>query len=266
LHQVLMSLCANARDAMPAGGRITIRARNVLLDRQNAALDIEARTGPHVKIDVVDTGTGIPKEIIDKIFDPFFTTRALGKGIGLGLATALAIVQSHQGFMRAYSDPGSGARIGFYLPVQAAAIPPAVAVAEPVPAMANGETVLVVDDEALIRRIAKRTLESWGYRVLLAADGSEAVALYQQHQADIAVVLTDMMMPVMDGRATIQELARLNPSVRIIGASGLAADDEVVEVAGLSYLLVAKPYSAATLRTALRAALASPGGSRPPVV
>ena len=258
LHQVLLNLCVNARDAMPAGGQITLTAKNIVIDEAYAALNIDARSGPYVTIALEDTGTGISKEIIDKIFDPFFTTKDIGKGTGLGLATSLAIVTGHKGFMRVSSHSGTGTRFDVYLPAQTTRAKRA----SPVPAVVvhprgQGETVLVVDDEPGIRQIAQRTLTAFGYRVLLASDGAEAVALYVQHQAEIAVVLTDMMMPLMDGTATIQELVRLNPQVRIIGASGLATDAKAAGAAAarVKYFLP-KPYTAATLLTAVSAALA----------
>ena len=256
LHQVLLNLCVNARDAMPAGGQITLIAKNIVIDKAWAARYVDARSGPYVTIAVEDTGSGISKEIIDKIFDPFFTTKEIGKGTGLGLATSMAIITGHGGFMHVHSDPGTRTRFDVYLPAQTtpattAAPPPVV-----IHPRGKGETVLVVDDEEGIRRIAKRTLEAFGYRVLLASDGARAVALYARHQADIAVVLTDMMMPLMDGTATIQELVRLNPQVCIVGASGLAIDAKAAGLAaGRVIQFLRKPYTAETLLRSIREAL-----------
>jgi two-component system cell cycle sensor histidine kinase/response regulator CckA len=256
LHQVLLNLCVNARDAMPAGGRLTVTAKNIVIDEAFAALNIDARSGPYVVIAVEDTGTGISKEIIGKIFDPFFTTKAIGKGTGLGLATSLAIVTGHKGFMRVHSNPGTGTRFQVYLPAQTGLTQRVPLLPPVIQPRGQGQTVLVVDDEAAIRQIAKRTLEAAGYRVLLASDGAEAVALYAQRQADIAVVLTDMMMPLMDGTATIQELVRLNPEVRIIGASGLASDAQAAGPAAARVMyFLPKPYTAETLRAAITATL-----------
>ena len=257
IHQVLLNLCVNARDAMPAGGRLTISARNVVVDEPYAARNIDARPGPHVTIEVEDSGSGIAKDIIDRVFDPFFTTKEIGKGTGLGLPTSLAIVKGHEGFMRVYSEPGSSTTFQLFLPAQttyAAAAPVLEAVVLP---RGNGETVLVVDDEAFIRQIARRTLEAFGYDVLLASDGAEAVAIYERRWAEIDIVLTDMMMPVMNGAATIEELVRLNPDVRIICASGLAADARTAGVGGARVKhFLAKPYNTETLLTAIRSALA----------
>ena len=256
IHQVLLNLCLNARDAMPDGGQITISARNVVVDESYAARNIDARVGPHVTIEVADSGTGISKTNIDRIFDPFFTTKAIGKGTGLGLATSLAIVKGHDGFIRVYSEPGSDTRFQLFLPAQATHEAVAPTVEGLVLPRGRGETVLVVDDEALIRQIARRTLEAFGYGVLLASDGAEAVAIYERHRAEIDVVLTDMMMPVMNGAATIEALVRLNPDVRIVCASGLAVDARLTDAAGgpVKHFL-AKPYTTETLLTAIKTAL-----------
>ena len=251
LHQVLLNLYVNARDAMPSGGCITVTAENVTVDNQYAAMNIEASVGPHLLITIADTGDGIGSDIIDKVFDPFFTTKELGKGTGLGLATSLTIVKSHGGFIRVDNGDNRGARFRIWLPAQMAPAATA-AVNQPSPLVrGSGETILVVDDEDAIRAITSHTLKASGYRVLTAADGSEAVTLYAKHQADIAVVLTDMMMPVMDGATTVQVLRRLNPLVRIIGTSGLVADGNG---AALHHFLP-KPYTAVTLLAAIRAAL-----------
>ena len=204
LHQVLLNLCVNARDAMPDGGQITITAENIVIDEAYAALNIDAQERP--LCDDRRRGHGhrhAEQTIIDQIFDPFFTTKEIGKGTGLGLATSLAIVTGHKGFMRVYSEPGAGTRFQLYLPAQTT---PATAVGAPVRSSSAGQRR---DGAGGGRRGGdpadrKRTLEAFGYRVLLASDGAEAVALYAQHQAEIAVVLTDMMMPVMDGAATIR--------------------------------------------------------------
>ncbi|HEY1050638.1 MAG TPA: PAS domain S-box protein, partial [Prosthecobacter sp.] len=223
IHQVLLNLCVNARDAMPAGGLLKIEARNLMIDAQFAATQIEMREGPHVVITVEDSGGGIDRDLIGKIFDPFFTTKKAGTGTGLGLSSALAIVKSHGGFIRVSSEPGEGSRFSVHLPAEAPAHQEAEAAqqeADTVP-RGNNELVLVVDDEAAVREITRQTLETFGYRVLLASDGAEAVAQYAMQHEQIDVVLTDMMMPVMDGVATVQVLKKINPQARIIAASGV---------------------------------------------
>lgn len=259
LHQVLLNLCVNARDAMPNGGALTISAENLVLDAHYAGLswNDEAKPGPHVFMQVIDTGTGISPKVMEKIFDPFFTTKDLNKGTGLGLSTSLAIIKSHGGFMRVYSEQGKGTKFEVYLPAL-----PGTGVGEAAEAVADmprghGELILVVDDELAVRQITDCTLKAFGYRVALAANGVEAVAIFAREGAEIAAVLTDMMMPEMDGPATIHILRRMNPTIPIIAASGLSSHDRVAAL-GVQCLL-AKPYRAEALLKALHEAL-SPAG------
>jgi PAS domain S-box-containing protein len=257
LHQVLLNLCVNARDAMPDGGSLTLSAENVTLDEAFAGANIDAKPGPHVMLRVQDSGTGIPHDIVDRIFEPFFTTKDVSKGTGLGLSTSLAIVKSHGGFIRVDSAPGKGATFSVYLPAQAA-LPPDLArpAAVELP-RGHGELILVVDDEAPVRLVTRRMLETFGYRVALASDGAEAVALYAKQKDEIAAVITDMMMPVMDGLATIRALRSMRPDVRIIAASGLhgrGSDPDMGPNASVRHFLP-KPYTAETLLTALRRVL-----------
>jgi PAS domain S-box-containing protein len=248
LHQVLLNLCVNARDAMPNGGMLKLAASNVVLDEHCIELNAEAKPGPHVLIEVEDTGAGMPLEVLERIFEPFFTTKELGKGTGLGLSTTLAIIQGHHGFLRVHSEPGNGTQFQLYLPANNSASAQTGNAVEAELPRGHGELVLVVDDEIMVRQIVQQTLEVFGYRVLLAADGVEASTLFTLHQQEIAVVLTDMMMPVMDGLATIQVLMRMNPQVRIIAASGLSIKDMVAKAmnAGVKHF-IPKPYTAETL-------------------
>lgn len=248
LHQVLMNFCVNARDAMAGGGRLSILAENVYIDDNYARMNIEARPGRYVRIKIVDTGSGMQPHIIDKIFEPFFTTKEQGKGTGLGLSTALGIVKGHGGFINVYSEVGRGTQFTIHLP--AAAVDQASQHGAGVVELPFGkdELILVVDDERAILEITKTTLETHGYRALTASDGTEAVALYAQHKDEIKVVLTDMMMPYMDGPATIRALQKLNPCVKIIASSGLTETARVAEAAngGVNKFL-AKPYTAEKL-------------------
>ncbi len=256
LHQVILNLCINARDAMPRGGEIRISAENIEIDPTFAAMNLEAKVGPHVLIRVEDGGEGINPEIIEKIFDPFFTTKSVGKGTGLGLSTSLAIVRGHGGFIRVSSQIGKGSCFSVYLPASLEHAGPALA-REPAGLPEGGAgTVLIVDDEESIRRIARLTLESHGYRTLLAVDGGEAVSIYREHSGRIDVVLTDMMMPVMDGTATIRHLKEINPAVRIIASSGVAAGRELAHLAemGIRHILP-KPYTAEALLKCMELAL-----------
>ncbi len=256
LHQVLMNLCVNARDAMPDGGRLTVTAENVTLDESYAGMYPEARPGAHVLLKVADTGTGIPADILDKIFDPFFTTKEQGKGTGLGLSTVRAIVKAHGGFLRLDTKIGQGTQFSVYLP----AVAPVQAGTEQaqdvlLPA-GQGELILVVDDEISIRAIARATLEAHGYRVLTAGEGTEAVALFAQHQGEIRAALIDMMMPVMDGPLTIRALQRIDPDLKVIAVSGLMAEDRRPDFAALHCAaFLPKPYTAHQLLTTLAEAL-----------
>jgi len=257
VHQILLNLSVNARDAMPNGGTLTVGVENCVLDEQYAAMHIQAKPGHYVNISVTDSGTGMLPALLDKIFEPFFTTKDLNKGTGLGLSTVLAIVKSHDGMINVYSEPGKGTTFKVYLP--AMEIPSEEREAQPEQISlprGNGETVLVIDDEASILVITKQTLQAFGYRVLTASDGAEAVAVYAEHKNDIAVVLTDMAMPIMDGPATIRALSRINPAIKIVAASGLNSNGGVAKVSGASikYFLM-KPYTAATLLKTLRAIL-----------
>jgi CheY-like chemotaxis protein len=230
LHQVLMNLCVNARDAMPDGGVLGICAENIYIDENYARMNIEAKVGRYLVITVSDTGTGIPHEIIDRIFDPFFTTKKQGKGTGLGLSTALAIVKSHGGFINVYSEVNRGTTFKIYLPAVKTNIAQEVEEHIKLPA-GQGELILVVDDEAQIREIASLTLETHGYRVLTANDGAEAITVYTQNKDKIKVVLMDMMMPVMEGAASIRKLRKINPEVKIIAFSGLTERNKFARVA-----------------------------------
>jgi PAS domain S-box-containing protein len=247
IHQLLMNLCVNARDAMPAGGRLTLAAENSRLDADAARTNVAARPGPYVLLTVADTGTGIPPAILDKIFDPFFTTKEVGKGTGLGLSTVLGIVKSHGGFLNVDSEVGKGTRFLVYLPalVLARPAPPEEKPAE-LPA-GGGELILVVDDESSVRGVATAILEGSGYRVLAAQNGAEALTLFKEHREEIGAVLTDMMMPVLDGPATIAALLQLGCRVPIVAASGLAeAAPPAESIPGVRAVL-AKPFPAEQL-------------------
>ena len=260
VHQVLMNLCLNARDAMPHGGLLTLRVENCVLVEQYAAMDIHGKAGRCVNICVSDTGTGMPPDILDKIFEPFFTTKVLTKGTGLGLSSVMAIVKSHEGIINVYSELGKGSTFKVYLPAlessSKASTEPSGTASLP---RGKGETILIVDDEAPIRTITAQTLQAYGYQVITASDGSDAVSIYAQHRDEIAVVLTDMNMPVMDGRATIRALMKLNPAIKVIAASGLNANGSVSKVneANVKHFLT-KPYSAETLLKTMRAILEQP--------
>jgi CheY-like chemotaxis protein len=210
-----------------------------------------------VLIQVEDSGTGIPDDIVEKIFDPFFTTKEVSKGTGLGLSTSLAIVKSHGGFIRIYSEVGRGTKFKIYLPARTGAASSELPSVELEMPRGSGETILVVDDEASVRQITKQTLEAFGYRVTLACDGVEAIAAVARDGAEISAVITDMMMPVMDGPATIQVLRKMNPHLPVIAASGLAANTHIAKVASLGVQhFLSKPYTTEKVLQLLKKVLA----------
>jgi len=252
LHQVLMNFCVNARDAMPGGGKLSIKAENAQIDESYARMILDAKPGRFVLITISDTGFGIPSNFVDKIFEPFFTTKEHGKGTGLGLSTAMGIVRSHGGFITVYSEVGRGTQFKIHIPAVEAIHSGQVDTAQAELPTGHGELILVVDDEAAIREITRGTLETSGYRVITASDGTEAIALYAQHKDEIKAVLTDMMMPYMDGPATIRALQKLNPNVRVIGSSGLSENAKVLEATGSGVkIFLSKPYTAETLLKAI---------------
>ncbi|MGE0130622.1 MAG: response regulator [Blastocatellales bacterium] len=256
LHQVLMNLCVNARDAMPSGGKLRIEAENIEIDEHYARMNVEAKPGKYVCVAVLDTGTGISDQNLAKIFDPFFTTKEHGQGTGLGLSTVAGIVRSHGGFVNVYSEVGKGAHFKIYLPaIESARTAPAKTARRDLPT-GNGELILVIDDENAIREVAKETLSAFGYRVMTASDGAEAMAIFAAHKDEVRVVMTDMMMPYMDGPATVKALRRLDPKVKVIATSGLKADDKMAEAAQMGVkTFLPKPYTAERLLKTVAAML-----------
>ncbi|MEI2579777.1 PAS domain S-box protein [Scytonema sp. PRP1] len=248
LHQVLINLVINARDAMPNGGVLSISAENFLIDENYARMNLDATVGPHIMISVRDTGIGMPAEVLDKIFEPFFTTKEVGKGSGLGLSTVLGIMKSHSGFISVSSTVGKGTEFQVFLKaVLENETPPTETLKLPT---GNGELILVVDDEAEIREITKITLSSYNYKVLTACDGIEALALYAQHREEVKVVFVDIMMPLMDGLTTIRALLKMNPCVKIMAASGLSDNKQQTQALSVETFLP-KPYTVKQLLHAL---------------
>jgi PAS domain S-box-containing protein len=247
LHQVLMNLVVNARDAMPNGGILTISAENLVIDKHYAQMNIEATEGAYVVITVADTGMGMPPEIQERIFEPFFTTKELGKGTGLGLSTVMGIIKNHDGFVHVYSEVGRGTQFKVYLPATAGSLKPQHSQKTEL-LQGDGELILVVDDEAAIRDITKTSLEAYNYKVMTACDGVEALAIYAQYYQKISLVLLDMMMPSMDGAVTIRTLQKINPQVKIIAISGLASNEKIAEASGIGVkAFLSKPCTAEEL-------------------
>lgn len=247
ISQVLMNLFINARDAMTeSGGTLTVGLENVTADESVVARHPEARPGNYVVVTVSDTGKGIPAEILDKIFDPFFTTKQLGHGTGLGLSIVLGIVKAHGGFVGVYSEVGRGTKFSLFIPATLE-VRPQVAMPEHEAPRANGELILVVDDEEGIRQLTKASLERAGYQVVTAEDGKQAMEAFFRHRGKICAVVTDMMMPVMDGSQLIRSLKKNDPSLPVLAMSGLIEDKaEEAKSSGASCLLQ-KPFSSDTL-------------------
>ncbi|MGL4619017.1 MAG: response regulator, partial [Chroococcidiopsis sp.] len=256
LHQVLMNLCVNARDAMPNGGVLTISAENFTADEHYARMNLEAKAGSYIVVTVRDTGQGMSLETQERIFEPFFTTKELGKGTGLGLSTVMGIVKGHNGFIQVWSELGRGTEFQVYLP--AVAVVEYHRQTEQDTPYGNGELILVVDDEAGVREATKTSLETFNYKVVTASDGIEAIATYAEHRDRIDLILIDMLMPAMDGITTIRTIQKLNPQTKIIATSGLAAQDKfhgMTDVEVKAFL--AKPYTAQELLQTIQQALCS---------
>jgi two-component system, cell cycle sensor histidine kinase and response regulator CckA len=243
LHQVLLNLCVNSRDALPEGGQILIQARNITLDDAAVRAILGARPGNYVQLSVTDDGIGIAPEVMEHIFEPFFTTKEVGKGTGLGLSTVSSIVRSHDGFMDVQSELGRGTTFSVYLPQAHVIDDHAPFSARELFPVGNGELILIVDDEQTIVDMVKSTLVNHGYRVLTAMHGGEAISICSQQNQDIAVAIVDSMMPIMDGPTTIRVMRKLRPEIRFIVISGFMGAETMAqhrELKGLT--LLPKPF------------------------
>jgi signal transduction histidine kinase len=267
MHQVLLSLCVNAREAMRASGTLTVESRVIHVGPAQRVEYPELTQGAYVAFVVQDTGPGIPEAIRSRVFDPFFSTKENGRAAGLGLATALSIVRSFRGTIRFDTREGEGTRFSVFVPVapervrvSGAAAPGGGGVAMPGVTL-RGRTVLLADDEPMVREVARRVLASAGMKVLVAADGREAIDLFTAHADAIDVVVLDLVMPGVDGPTAGAEIRRRRPEVPLLGASGYATDQalEQARAAGFTSFLP-KPYTMDGLLDALRAILRRPAG------
>lgn len=256
LSQVLVNLALNARDAMPEGGELRLSASNVVLDETAARAYPNAVPGPYIQLAVSDTGVGIQPDILDRIFDPFFTTKEVGKGSGLGLSTVQGIVKRHRGFLDVESAPQKGSTFRIWLPVCEAEVQETSTPSE-FPS-GDKQVILVIDDEPQIRSLVEETLQRHGYRVRTAANGAEGLAVFHEHTSEIAAVLVDLIMPVLDGATTIRALRQTNREVPILSASGLPPGSEVLSALGVNGFL-AKPFTSFQLLHAVRQLLERPG-------
>jgi hypothetical protein len=252
LHQVLLNLVINARDAMPAGGTLRVKAENFLIDSTFASSLAGVHTGRYLRLTVSDSGEGIPAALHEKIFDPFFTTKEQGAGLGLGLSAALGIVRGHGGIIQVESEGAKGAAFRVYLPAIDAIAEEVTQPPEAPLRSGRGEVVLLVDDEAGMRGVGKAVLERMGYGVLLASHGAEAIALYAERSSEIAVVVTDAVMPILDGCALVRALRKMNPGVKVIGTSGFHYDTQTVALRRLDLqAFLPKPFQASALLNVL---------------
>ncbi len=256
LHQVLMNLCVNARDEMPAGGTLDLQLQNVEVDAQMTRMHPGTRPGRYVVISVTDDGRGIDPAHREKLFEPFFTTKGVGQGTGLGLATVLGIVNAHGGFILVRSQLGHGAQFSIHLPASSASLAPELPRRVDPEPRGGGESILVVDDEESIRHVTCAMLERHGYRVLLAGGGQEALALHKEQRGQLALVLSDLMMPGTDGEALIKAIRAADPDIKIVVMSGnLSGSTSHSSVANIIQGVLEKPFTLSSLLQTLRHAL-----------
>jgi signal transduction histidine kinase len=259
LEQVLVNLVVNARDAMPARGRLTIETADVALD-EDEALALGAPPGAYVELRVSDTGAGMPPEVQARVFEPFFTTKERGKGTGLGLAIVYGIVKQHGGMIHVYSEVAHGTTFKIYLPI-VERIATTVGRKVEGPLRGGHETVLLAEDHDMVRQVARTILEHAGYRVLIARDGKEAIDIYDRQAAEIQLVLLDAVMPVVSGHAVFEHITARQPELPILVASGYASGvfpEEFLARNGQRF--ISKPYDSDELLRRVRDALDAPAG------
>jgi CheY-like chemotaxis protein len=258
MEQVIINLAINARDAMPNGGKLTIKTANVYLDEKYFAGQsiVEEQPGPYVMVAVSDTGSGIDKKTQEHIFEPFYSTKEKGKGTGLGLSTVYGIVKQNKGFIWVYSEPGQGSIFKIYLPKAKEDVKTEEKVQTPVKDLGGSETVLVVEDNVSILNLAQRALQKYGYKVLTAKSGEDALRIGKEYEGPIDLLLTDVVMPTISGKETAERLQPLYPQMKVIYMSGYT-DDAIVHLGvlepGLNF--IEKPFSSDVLASKMREVL-----------
>ncbi|MCE9530839.1 MAG: response regulator [Planctomycetes bacterium] len=256
INQVIMNLCLNARDAIKSVGKITIDTECVEITNLDGQLSADARTGSFVRLRIGDTGSGMTTEVRARIFEPFFTTKEVGKGTGLGLAMVFAIVRQHQGWIECQSSVDHGTQFDVYLPKTNQSMKQTpIDMPTPLPTRLGNETILIADDEPMIRRLATLVLQRGGYTVLEAEDGQQAVDLYEREQDHIDLVLLDLTMPVLSGQEAFRKMLQINPSVKVLFASGYAVEQITIDEQEKVFGFVKKPYRAAELIQTIQEAL-----------
>ncbi|MBI5639683.1 MAG: PAS domain S-box protein [Nitrospirae bacterium] len=255
IEQVLMNLVTNARDAMPDGGRLTIRVENTIIDEDFIKAHSYGKTGHYALITVEDTGSGMDERTREKIFEPFFTTKELGRGTGLGLSMVYGIIRQHEGFINVYSEPGKGTTFRIYLPSVRAEV---MESEEASAVMPNGgtETILVAEDDPVLRKLTRTVLEDSGYHVIDAVDGEDALVKFKDHQDSIQAVILDVIMPKKNGKEVYESIKAINPGIKTIFASGYTAD--VIQLSGIpekDVMFIYKPISPKDLLGKIREVL-----------
>ncbi len=255
IDQILMNLAVNARDAMPDGGRLIFETGNVTLDEEYTRTHLEARPGAYVRLAVTDTGSGMGKETQEHIFEPFYTTKGIGVGTGLGLAMVHGIVKQHGGHVTCYSEPGEGTSFKIYFPALTETEEKEETIVREMP-RGGTETVLLVDDEESIRDLGSRILAKAGYKVVTAANGKEAIEAFQVRADEISLVVLDLMMPEMGGKQCLEEILSIDPTAKVIIASGFSADGPTKDALEDGAKAFAnKPYDIRQLLEVVRAVL-----------
>ena len=256
LHQVLLNLCVNARDAMPNGGTLTLDATSMEVDAAYASFVSDAKPGTYVALRVCDTGTGIPQEILERIFDPFFTTKETGKGTGLGLSTVMGILKGHGGFLQVYSKPGQGSTFTVYLPACAGGRNEKSITTSVEQFHGQEQAILFVDDEATVRKVATAVLRRLNFRPLTATDGANGLKQVEQHHSELRAIITDLQMPVMDGLAFVRALRQILPDIPVVVTSGRMEDSEAAEFKALGVTRrLDKPFTKGQLAEMLKSVL-----------
>ncbi len=251
IEQILMNLSLNARDAMPDGGILRIETRSIDLDKDFCDRHMGANPGRHVRIRVSDTGHGIDPEVMEHLFEPFFTTKNVGEGSGLGLAMVYGIVKNHQGLIICESEPGLGTTFDVYFPATWDRVPQEAApVRDPLPS--GDELILLVDDDGSVRDLGREILEKFGYEVLIAGNGEEALAAYNKHFGRIDLVILDLIMPGMGGSKCLKNIVEINPEAKVLIASGYSPSKDEAMLKGLSCGFIRKPYDIGSMLCTIR--------------
>jgi signal transduction histidine kinase/CheY-like chemotaxis protein len=256
LYQVLLNLCVNARDAMPQGGELILSVENLTLGRETKSVFANIPSGSYVILSVADTGAGIPPEVLPRIFEPFFTTKAPDKGTGLGLSTVAGIIKNHGGFIQLHSEVGKGTEFKIYLPASKSIETDKSNEPEKALPSGHGEMILLMDDEATVRQLAQTTLQNYGYRVLTAMSGLDGITTFEEHKAEIELLVSDTDMPLLDGIVAIRAIQKIKPEIPVIITSGAQRDEDQLKSIDTTHLtILEKPYTVEQLLNAAASAI-----------